>query len=76
MKFMTTNFVQCAVRECAKTSNAFPLQYTNLTLVRQETDFDPEFILNILPRLDWPALVQVAEEVSCILCSFGAGLLT
>lgn len=76
MKFMTTNFVQCAVRECAKTSNAFPLQYTDLTLVRQEADFDPEFILNILPRLDWPALVQVAEEVSCMIVSYEDGLLT
>lgn len=63
MKFMTTNFVQCAVRECSKTTDAFPLKYSDLTLVSQETDFDPDFVLNILPRLDWPALVKVAEEV-------------
>lgn len=60
---MTTNFVQCAVRSCSKTTDAFPLQYTDLTLVRQETEFDPEFIVNILPRLDWGALVKVAEEL-------------
>jgi multifunctional methyltransferase subunit TRM112 len=63
MKFMTTNFVQCAVRSCSKTTDAFPLQYTDLTLIRQETEFDSDFILNILPRLDWNALVKVAAEV-------------
>lgn len=63
MKFMTTNFVQCAVRSCAKTTDAFPLKYTDLTLIKQETEFDPEFIANILPRLDWEALVKVASEV-------------
>lgn len=68
MKFMTTNFVQCAVRSCSKTTDAFPLQYTDLTLIRQETEFDSAFILNILPRLDWNALVKVASEVGS-LCS-------
>ncbi|KAF5096754.1 hypothetical protein DV451_004096 [Geotrichum candidum] len=63
MKFMTTNFVQCAVRSCSKTTDAFPLQYTDLTLIRQETEFDSAFILNILPRLDWNALVKVASEL-------------
>lgn len=70
MKFITTNFVQCAVRSCAKTTEAFPLQYSDLTLIRQETDFDPEFIVNILPRLDWNALVKVAEEVRLNLALF------
>lgn len=64
MKLMTTNFVQCAVRSCAKTSDAFPLKYSEVQMVQQEVDFDPAFLLGLLPRLDWPSLVQVCEEVS------------
>lgn len=64
MKLMTTNFVQCAVRSCSKTSDAFPLQYSEVQMVQQEVDFEPEFLLGLLPRLDWPNLVKVCEEVS------------
>ncbi|CAN6596299.1 multifunctional methyltransferase subunit Trm112p [Trichomonascus vanleenenianus] len=63
MKVMTTNFVQCVVKDCAKTGNAFPLQYSDVTLVRQEAEFEPEFIANVLPKLDWDALVQTAKEL-------------
>lgn len=61
---MTTNFVQCAVRSCSKTSNAFPLKYEDVDLVQKEVDFDPQILINLLPRLDWPNLVKVCEEVS------------
>lgn len=63
MKFLTTNFVQCAVKSCAQSSNAFPLKYTECVLVQKEIDFDPEFIANMLVKLDWDALVQVAGEL-------------
>lgn len=66
MKFLTTNFVQCAVRSCAKTGNAFPLKYSDLEMVQEEVDFNPQFILNLLPRLQWKELVKVCEEV-CII---------
>lgn len=61
---MTTNFVQCAVRSCSKTSNAFPLKYEDVDLVQKEVDFDPQILINLLPRIDWPNLVKVCEEVS------------
>lgn len=63
MKFLTTNFVQCAVPDCAKSSDAFPLKYEDAQLVQKELDFDPLFVVNMLPKLDWAALVQVAQDM-------------
>ena len=63
MKFLTTNFVQCAVSSCARTGDAFPLKFSDVQLVQQEVDLDREFVVNILPKLDWNALITVAEEV-------------
>lgn len=63
MKFLTTNFVQCAVHSCARSSDSFPLKYEDAELVQKEVDFDPDFIVSLLQKLDWPALVQVAQEL-------------
>jgi multifunctional methyltransferase subunit TRM112 len=63
MKFLTTNFVQCAVHSCARSQHAFPLEYSSVEMVQQEVDFDPEFVANILPKLNWEALVDVAHQV-------------
>lgn len=67
MKFLTTNFVQCAVKSCAKSGNEFPLTYAvsnpSEDLLLQPTDFDSDFITNLLPKLEWSALVQVAKDL-------------
>lgn len=72
---MTTNFVQCAVRSCSKTSNAFPLKYEDVDLVQKEVDFDPQILINLLPRIDWPNLIKVCEEVSYDFDSFYLNIL-
>lgn len=63
MKLLTTNFVQCAVRSCASTTDSFPLLYKDCELVHEDLDFDPDFIRNIMVKIDWPALVQVAQDL-------------
>ncbi|ODQ65016.1 Trm112p-domain-containing protein [Nadsonia fulvescens var. elongata DSM 6958] len=63
MKFLTTNFVQCAVKSCASSGKAFPLEYKELEMIQQEVDYDPAFIAGILVRIDWDALVKVAKEL-------------
>lgn len=67
MKFLTTNFVQCAVKACSKTGEEFPLKYSvesvSEDLVHQEADFDADFILNLMPKLQWHALVAVARDL-------------
>lgn len=64
MKVLTANFTSCAVKNCKTTSASFPLHFRNAELELQELDFQPEFIRNILPRVDWNALQTTANEVA------------
>lgn len=63
MKFLTTNFVKCAVKSCDSSQNAFPLQYSECQLVQEELEFNAEFICHIIERLDWDAVVKVASDL-------------
>lgn len=64
MKFLTTNFVKCSVKSCDSSTESFPLKYQNCTLVQEEQDFNPEFLVSILDRVEWSAVLKVAENVS------------
>ena len=64
MKFLTSNFVQCSSKQCVSSGNAFPLTFSALEMVQQEAEFDPEFLVSMLERIDWAALVKVANDVS------------
>lgn len=63
MKFITTNFVKCAVKSCSSSDQSFPLQYSECQLVQEKQDFNAEFIASMLERLDWPAVLKVAEDL-------------
>ena len=67
MKILTTNFLTCAVKTCKVSAASFPLHFKQAELVEQEMDFNPLFIRNILPRVDWDALrVTVTEVLSTL----------
>lgn len=63
MKVITANFVTCAVKECKTSAASFPLHFHDAELEQQELDFQPEFIRNVLPRIDWESLRVTANEV-------------
>lgn len=63
MKVLTSNFVTCAVKACKSSSNSYPLHFQDAELEQEELEFHPEFMRNILPRLDWDALRISASEV-------------
>lgn len=63
MKVITANFVSCAVKECKTSAASFPLHFNDAELELSEVDFQPEFIRNVLPRIDWEALRTTANEV-------------
>lgn len=65
MKILTVNFVTCAVKACKTSPASFPLHFKDAELQQNETEYNPQFILNILPRLDWEALRSTAVE-ACI----------
>ncbi|KAL2402998.1 hypothetical protein ABEF93_006614 [Exophiala dermatitidis] len=63
MKLLTTNFLTCAVKTCKTSPLSFPLHFKDATLERTEIDFNPLFMRNILPRVNWDALVSTATEL-------------
>lgn len=63
MKVITVNFITCAVKSCKTSPSSFPLHFRDAELEQQELDFQPEFIRNVLPRIDWDGLRITASEV-------------
>ena len=63
MKILTTNFLTCAVKTCKSSSLSFPLHFRDAILERTEIDFNPLFMRNILPRVNWDALKTTADEL-------------
>ena len=63
MKLLTHNFLNCAAKTCKASPNAFPLKFDQVELTVVEMDYNPQFLINVLPRVDWPALVQTTIEV-------------
>ncbi|ETI28978.1 hypothetical protein G647_01430 [Cladophialophora carrionii CBS 160.54] len=63
MKLLTTNFLTCAVKACKSSSASFPLHFRDAILERTDIDFNPLFIRNILPRVNWEALTTTAAEL-------------
>lgn len=66
MKFLTTNFLKCSVKSCDISNDNFPLKYdqSKCKLAQDESiDFNPDFLLNILDRVEWDAIVSVAADL-------------
>jgi multifunctional methyltransferase subunit TRM112 len=63
MKILTLNFVTCARKACKPVATSFPLHPQECELEVVETDLNVAFLQNILPRLDWPALVGMTAEL-------------
>lgn len=63
MKILTVNFLTCAVKACKTSPQSFPLHFRDAELEQQEIDFNPTFIANILPRIDWEGFKTTAAEV-------------
>ncbi|ODV87824.1 hypothetical protein CANARDRAFT_193036 [[Candida] arabinofermentans NRRL YB-2248] len=63
MKFLTSNFVMCAVKSCAGSDKSFPLHFSECKLELEEQDFNPDFIISMLERLNWDAVLSVAKDL-------------
>lgn len=64
MKILTLNFLTCAIKSCKPQPAAFPLHVRDAELELVEMPYNPEFMRNMLGRIEWPALRSVAAEVS------------
>jgi multifunctional methyltransferase subunit TRM112 len=64
MKVLTLNFLSCAVKACKSSSASFPLHPKDCEVEAAELEPNPKLLFNILPRIEWNALVVTASEVS------------
>ncbi|KAF2090491.1 Trm112p-domain-containing protein [Saccharata proteae CBS 121410] len=63
MKLLTLNFVTCARKACKSSAACFPLHPRDAELEVVEQDLNPLFMKNILPRVEWDALREIAGEL-------------
>ena len=67
MKVLSINFLTCAVKTCKSSSASFPLHPKDAELAQDEVEVNPQFLINVLPRLDWAALKTTSTEVTIFL---------
>ncbi|KAK0258494.1 hypothetical protein B0A54_06048 [Friedmanniomyces endolithicus] len=63
MKLLTLNFLTCARKTCKSSPAAFPLHPRDAELEQVETEMNPVFLRNILPRLEWEAMRSITTEL-------------
>lgn len=61
MRLITHNMLQCHVKNC--NSNNFPLRFEQVQVEIIEADYNKDFLVNFLPKIEWEALVNTAIQV-------------
>ena len=62
VRLITHNLLACHAKGC--TSNNFPLQFQDVSVELRDAEYNADFLRGFLPRLEWPALVGAARQVS------------
>ncbi|GAW12646.1 hypothetical protein ANO14919_020160 [Xylariales sp. No.14919] len=63
MKVLSLNFLTCAVKTCKTQSTSYPLHPKDAELVQDDIELNQDFLINLLPRIDWTALSTTATEL-------------
>ncbi|KAI9350390.1 hypothetical protein BD770DRAFT_326731 [Pilaira anomala] len=61
MRLITHNMLQCHVKNC--NNNNFPLRFEDVQVELIEADFNPEFLSNMLNKIEWDALYNTAVQL-------------
>ena len=70
MRLFTHNMLRCNVKGV---SEGYPLRIEVIEAEEREEEFNADFVKNIIPKLNWPALVGACATVPLILCHFRQG---
>jgi len=57
MRLFTHNLLRCNIKNV---KSGYPLKIEVVKLEEREEEFNPEFLKNILPKINWSVLVQAA----------------
>ncbi|OLL25677.1 Multifunctional methyltransferase subunit trm112 [Neolecta irregularis DAH-3] len=63
MKLLTANFLTCPIKKCSSEPAAFPLRFSDAEIEQLDNKVNPKFILGVLPRIEWTALVTTTREL-------------
>ncbi|GAA5814609.1 hypothetical protein MFLAVUS_008108 [Mucor flavus] len=61
MRLITHNMLQCHVKNC--NNNNFPLRFEDVQVELIEADFNPEFLSNMMNKIEWDALYNTAIQL-------------
>ncbi|KAI9505020.1 hypothetical protein GGI25_000468 [Coemansia spiralis] len=64
MRLITHNMLKCHVKNCTDPDKQFPLRFKDVQLEQIEADRNDEFLVRMLPRIDWAALLKTAKELN------------
>ncbi|KAI7834309.1 hypothetical protein BX661DRAFT_140006 [Kickxella alabastrina] len=67
MRLITHNMLKCHVKNCTDPNQQFPLRFKEVQLEQIEAERNDEFLVRMLPRLDWPALLTSTKELGIAL---------
>ncbi|KAJ1834178.1 hypothetical protein LPJ63_002151 [Coemansia sp. RSA 2711] len=67
MRLITHNMLTCHVKNCEDPDKQFPLRFKDAKLEQIEAERNDEFLVRMLPRLDWAALLITANELNIAL---------
>ncbi|KAJ1725385.1 hypothetical protein LPJ53_000423 [Coemansia erecta] len=63
MRLITHNMLKCHVKNCTDPNKQFPLRFKDVQLEQIDAERNDEFLVRMLPRLDWPALLTTSKEL-------------
>ncbi len=63
MRLFTHNLLRCNIKNV---KSGYPLRIEVATLEQREEEFNADFIRNIIPKINWPVLVQAAATFEVV----------
>ncbi|KAJ1735223.1 hypothetical protein H4S06_001676 [Coemansia sp. BCRC 34490] len=67
MRLITHNMLKCHVKNCTDPDKQFPLRFKDVQLEQIDAERNNEFLVRMLPRIDWPALSKTTKELDITL---------
>lgn len=61
MRILTHNMLMCNVKKCSM--QGYPLKIVPQNVETVESDFNPEFMQHMLPKLNWEGILSAANDV-------------
>ena len=61
MRLCAHNMLVCSLKQCV--ANNFPLKLVANSVETEESEYNKDFIVRFIAKIDWPALVQASSSV-------------